>query len=445
MFKKLKIIYLIPLIFFSLLVNSEEVDINNISSISFNSLPLSEKSLTENDYIDFIKSHIFSQPEFAFALAGENEKKYLLTSAVRSRFPTISGSIINDEVLDRNVDDFTSIRKRQDDSFDAIAEIRQPIYTGGRISGEINLARIERNNSIVKKRSILSELIVTSNEIFLTASIYYYINDHAQKLISSILPFKEKMQNRVESGTIDPAEYAVFLTRLNKLQSTIYMIEARAKTYIARYENFFKSKYTFMGFPKVDIFFKNKLNIRNSFELDIRKNNYLASVENVKIKRSDYLPQLGLKARYTEYDINKDSTDNDIRGGLYLSMPIFNFGKGWADIQAQKAQSRASKFEIDIEEKISSNRRNELLTIIESSNKAVIKLKDALNDTKKQRRILEERILLTGFSPVSLLDATENELSQLRLLLETEFDLLEGYYNILHHNQLLINKMKISL
>ena len=157
------------------------------------------------------------------------------------------------------------------------------------------------------------------------------------------------------------------------------------------------------------------------------------------------MPQLGLKARYTEYDINKDSTDNDIRGGLYLSMPIFNFGKGWADIQAQKAQSRAIKFEIDIEEKISSNRRNELLTIIESSNKAVIKLKDALNDTKKQRRILEERILLTGFSPVSLLDATENELSQLRLLLETEFDLLEGYYNILHHNQLLINKMKISL
>ena len=111
-------------------------------------------------------------------MAGEYEKKYLLTSAVRSRFPTISGSIVNDEVLDRNVDDFTSIRKRQDDSFDAIAEIRQPIYTGGRISGEISLARIERNNSIVKKRSILSELIVTSNEIFLTASIYYYVNDY---------------------------------------------------------------------------------------------------------------------------------------------------------------------------------------------------------------------------------------------------------------------------
>ena len=46
---------------------------------------------------------------------------------------------------------------------------------------------------------------------------------------------------------------------------------------------------------------------------------------------------------------------------------------------------------------------------------------------------------------MSLLDVTENELAQLRLLLETEFDLLGGYYNILRHNQLLINKMKISL
>jgi len=445
MFNKIKIFCLFQVIFFSSIVNSTEIDVKNLSSISFNSLPVDEKSLSEEEYVDFIRNHIFSQPEYAFALAGESEKKYLLTSAVRSRFPTISGSIINDEVLDRNVDDFTSIRKRQDDSFDAVAEIRQPIYTGGRISSQISLARIERNNSIVKKRSVISDLIVTSNEIFLTASIYYYVNDHAQKLISSILPFREKMKSRVESGTIDPAEYAIFLTRLNKLQSTIYMIEAKAKTNIAKFENFFKTKYNYTGFPKVSIFFDNQLNNRNSFELDIKKNDYLVSVENVKITRSDYLPQLGLKARYTEYDVNKNSTDNDIRGGLYLSMPIFNFGKGWADIQAKKAKSRASKFEIDIEEKISDNKKNEFLTIIESSNKAVIKLRDALNDTKKQRSILEERILLTGFSPVSLLDVAENELAQLRLLLETEFDLLGGYYNILRHNQLLINKMKISL
>tara|TARA_B110000444_G_scaffold159526_1_gene149155 strand:- start:358 stop:1692 length:1335 start_codon:yes stop_codon:yes gene_type:complete len=442
---KIKIIYFLLFILASSVISAKDANIENISSLSFNLPLIIKESINEDDYIDLIKNHIFSQPEYAFAMAGERQKNYMLTSAVRGRFPSISGSIINDEVLDRNVDDISSLRKRQDDSFDAIAEIRQPIYSGGRISSKINLARIERNNSTVKKRATLSELIITSNEIFLSASIYYYINKHAQNLIKDILPFKDKMQNRVDAGTIDPAEYAVFLIRLNKFQSNIYLIEAKAKTFIAKYENFFKSDFKFIGFPQINIIIeKNKFD-RNSFNLDIKKNDYLASIENIKIVRSDYLPQLGLKARYTEYDINKDSTDNDIRGGIYLSMPIFNFGKGWADIQAEKAKSRASKFQIDIEEKVTSNIKNELLTIIESSNKAVSKLKDALSDTKKQKTIIEERILLTGFSAISLLDVAENELTQLRLLLETEYDLLGGYYNVLHQNQLLINKMKISL
>ena len=38
------------------------------------------------------------------------------------------------------------------------------------------------------------------------------------------------MGNRVQSGAIDPVEYAVFLARLNKLQSTIFALEAKSKT-----------------------------------------------------------------------------------------------------------------------------------------------------------------------------------------------------------------------
>ena len=113
---------------------SLQVDNFNINISSFSSTQFTEKDISEEDYTDFIKDHIFSQPEYTYAIASENEKNYLLTSAVRSRFPSISGSVINDEVLDRNIDDFNSIRKRQDDSFDAVAEINQPIYTGGRIS-----------------------------------------------------------------------------------------------------------------------------------------------------------------------------------------------------------------------------------------------------------------------------------------------------------------------
>ena len=119
--------------------------------------------------------------------------------------------------------------------------------------------------------------------------------------------------------------------------------------------------------------------------------------------------------------------------------------KGWADIQAQKARSRASKFEIDIVKKDSKNKNNELITIIDNAYKTIEKLQIAFIDTQRQRKIIQERILLSGFSPINLLDAYENEINQLKMLLETEFELLNGYYQFLHQNQLLINEMKISL
>jgi len=75
MFNKIKIFCLFQVIFFSSIVNSTEIDVKNLSSISFNSLPVDEKSLSEEEYVDFIRNHIFSQPEYAFALAGESEKK----------------------------------------------------------------------------------------------------------------------------------------------------------------------------------------------------------------------------------------------------------------------------------------------------------------------------------------------------------------------------------
>src|SRR6056300_156629 len=109
----------------------------DIQTLSFASIAKDNNFLNEDDYVEFIKDHIFSQPEFRFASAIRNEKKLLLRSANRERFPSISGRIINDEVLDRKINDFNSIRKRQDDSFDAVAEINQTLYSGGKINSQI--------------------------------------------------------------------------------------------------------------------------------------------------------------------------------------------------------------------------------------------------------------------------------------------------------------------
>ena len=139
----------------------ENANYLDLQTLSFVSIAKDDNFLNEDDYVEFIKNHIFDQPEFKFASAIQNEKKLLLRSANRERFPTISGRIINDEVLDRKINDFNSIRKRQDDSFDAVAEINQALYSGGRINSQIRYARYEASNSMIERNltSIVIQII----------------------------------------------------------------------------------------------------------------------------------------------------------------------------------------------------------------------------------------------------------------------------------------------
>ncbi len=423
----------------------EEKSYKNIQALSFSSISEESKSLNEEEYLEFIKEHIFNQPEFQFASAMQNEKRFLLKSANRERFPSISGRIINDEVIDRKIDDFNSLRKRQDDSFDAVAEINQTLYSGGKISSQIRYARHEASNSIIERNSTTSKLILDANSVFISAMIYDYIYTFAISLVNELLPLKEKMEKRAKSGAIDPAQYALFLARFNKFQSTVYSLEAKAQTSRTNFENIFNKSYSFVGFPRLPIIINGNIELKESFNLAIKENVYLSSLENVNITKSDYRPQLGLRARYTEYDIDDSRDESDIRGGLYFNLPIFDFGRGRAKIQASQAKAYAAKIDIDIAKKTDKITENEILAILESSNKAIDKLKEAYKDTKTQRKIISERILLTGFSPTSLIETSENELAQLQILLETEFTMLTKFYELLHHNQSLINHFKLVM
>ena len=162
--------------------------ITDINTISFNSIEYHEEFLDEGRYIDFLRDHIFSQPEFKYASAIKNEKDLLLRSARRERFPTLSGTIVNDESIDRNVSDVNSLRKRQDDSFDAVVKIDQPLYLGGRINGQINFAFHESKIANVDRELATSKLILEANDIYLSAIIYHHLFQYADELINLLEP-----------------------------------------------------------------------------------------------------------------------------------------------------------------------------------------------------------------------------------------------------------------
>ena len=148
-------LYVIKITFIAALIilpvhakDSIENPIVENSQLSFSKIIMKTKTIGEDDYFDFIRSSIIEQPEFLYANSNYTEKSESLKFAKRQRWPELSTRIINDQVLERDVSEQNSLRKRQDDSFDAAIELSQPIYSGGTINAQIRKSITDKNCEI---------------------------------------------------------------------------------------------------------------------------------------------------------------------------------------------------------------------------------------------------------------------------------------------------------
>ena len=170
-----KNIFLLPFLlsFYLSEVNSSEInsltDSNIQPSLSFSGFETGTGIISEDEYFNFIRDSIITQPEFLYANSNYIEKNQTLKFSKRQRWPEISTRIVNDHILDRSIEDTNSIRKRQDDSFDAVIEISQPLYSGGSINAQIRKSIADKNLSFVQREDSLSKLILDANRIYLNA------------------------------------------------------------------------------------------------------------------------------------------------------------------------------------------------------------------------------------------------------------------------------------
>ena len=157
------------------LVSQTSDDYQKYNNPSLASLPtfslLREEGETilQNNYFEFIKMSIIQQPEYSYSVSTVAEKNMLLKYERRTRFPDLSLRVINDKIISRDVDDFTSLRKRQDDSFDLSLEVSQPLYAGGTINNRIKSAGIQYTMSQTARDDAFSTLILDANRIYLQA------------------------------------------------------------------------------------------------------------------------------------------------------------------------------------------------------------------------------------------------------------------------------------
>ena len=431
------------------LVSQTSDDYQKYNNPSLASLPtfslLREEGETilQNNYFEFIKMSIIQQPEYSYSVSTVAEKNMLLKYERRTRFPDLSLRVINDKIISRDVDDFTSLRKRQDDSFDLSLEVSQPLYAGGTINNRIKSAGIQYTMSQTARDDAFSTLILDANRIYLQAVRSDFLLKYSSKMLDELSPYLEKVRERVSIGISDPIELAIFSIKYNTLSSRVQKLRTERNRDVGIFEYFFKDKFENFSFPEVYVPHLS-LDKNESYGVKTARLEYKNSETETNLVKGEFRPQFGFSARLTNYDIDdEEKKDKDIRGRIYFSMPLFTFGRASAKISSAKAKENATRMSIGIEKKSDDTRENEIVNIVQSSQNTREELISSFSDTKVQRKIINDRLDVVSFSTDSLVNSYTEELSLLETILETEINLLHGYFLYLHQNRLLLGHIGI--
>lgn len=426
-------------------VYSIDNDLIKESSLSFSKINLQSSTINESDYFEFIRGSIITQPEFLYANSKFLEKNQALKFEQRQRWPELSVRIINDQVIDRKVNELTSLRKRQDDSFDAAFELSQPLYTGGSINARIKRSLSDKNLSRIEKENALSSLILDANDIYLSAVRSDALYNYSEKVINEIEPYLSRVQERVQLGISDPIQLALFMIKYNTLKSQVQRLKAERNSDIGIFEYFFGKKFNNMFFPNIFIPNVEMNKVSEAYSVKASRIQYEGMKEDTKLAKGEFRPQFGLSTRYTIYDVDEKENDADIRGGIYFSMPLFNFGRASAKISSAQAKENAYKMSIDVEKKKDDVKENEIVNLMKSSLNTRLEIINAFEDTKNQRRIIKNRLDSTNFSPEAFVNAGIEEINLFKQALDIEISLIQGYFSYLHQNQELNNHIRIKL
>ena len=416
------------------------------AEVSFSTLDRA-KNISGEEFYEYIRLTVVQQPEFSSAIAKENEYNQNKKYAQRLRFPTITASLINDESLSRRVDDITSIRKRRDDSFDGVLTIDQPIYTGNEIGSKIKKAKYGLDVAKEEFYESSSILILTASQIYLETATANILSKFVTEQLNLLLKYKNIAEKRFQSGAIDISELAAIKIRLSELEAKEAILVAKSIQTLEVFSSFFKEPFQNNGVPNISL--KEVTSDRGIQEKSESYQKRIAGLQikgresDLSITKSAYRPKLGLKFRYTKYDLDDDGKDEDLRGGLSFSLPLFNFGRGSADVGAAKARVNQSKFtysqKVRDEEKQRANIFGSAIGLIQARSK----ISDSLESIRLQKEMLNLRIASSDFLITGIINATIQEVSLLEQLLMSESELLMLELQASHINRRLLSQFSV--
>ena len=429
---------------FNLKANEQTVDFNNYNVIG--------SPITYEEYVDMIRIAVISQPDYRSLIARKSSYDFDLRYERFQRLPKLNSSVRNDKIIDRKIDDFNSIRKRQDDATDFILELNQPIYLGGSINKRIDSAIKQKQIGSLELQKQASELTIKANQVFLDLLKYFILQEKVDNSINEIKTILSNVESRIQAGFSNITEKALVQIRLNQLLISQAEINAQLSRSKETFERFFNTKLDVYLIPslKIENFTDFKGNIsrsyneRDSYDVLISEMMYEQEKNNIDLARSEYRPRVGINIRYIQYDFDEDFEENDIRGGVTFSLPIFDFGRG-SKINSAKSRAEEYKWNFDSEIRDYLIVRSEVENRLKSISLSINEIRSTVENTRQQKDILINRMSLSEFNGINLSEIILQDVSNTTRLLENEIQLYIDDLTLSHINSSLLNRFKMEL
>ncbi len=380
------------------------------------------KAYRSNFYprVSLLATDLYSTASGSMTIQGGHLPIYLLNPTTGTYVPNVTVGADGGYTLNEYADfPSQSLKYKVKNVFVGGIMLQQPLYMGGKISAAYEMAQIAENMAATNQQLTKAQTILDTDEAYcsaiqakeLTQVAYAYLQlvDELHKNVSAAIRHGLKTRNdllKVEVKrneallNIQRAENGYRLASMNLCHQTGLPLDTPLNLLAPDQE----PTQTKINLQSADVT-SQSINSRPETEI-LQQRTELAN-QQVKLTRSDYLPQVALVGGYNYTNggelAGKKFLDNgSAHVGLTLKVPLLNFGESSNKLRSVRAQQQMAQLELDDKKEMMQlelqQARNNLQEAITESQLTQTALQQAAENVKQSRQQYD-----VGMEPISQL------------------------------------------
>ena len=371
-------------------------------SFDINSKPL-------NEIFDISLKAATSEPNVISGRIEVQSAEADLSASKRTRLPVFNAAIVNGLIIDRNIRDNFSQRKREDEGLDLRLQMVQPIFTGFKIQSDINRNKAIVSGSVLEANNRFSQTIIECISAYIDYHYAISLKNSVENNLNKSKRIVDLEKKRYDAGLTDLSVYSQIRVKLSEIQLLYNMVQNELLGYEAAFRRFFPDENikssTNTSYKDYDF---DLININAaSYELEKAKFELEAAKADLLKSRGDRLPSVALTVTGTLFDVDGSDYEDeeyDIQGGLQASWQFLDFGVNRKKVSSKRSRVNSIKYRIDYQRRIDEVQKLSLLSNIAAINKQLNEQYEIRNDLDNQSKIMDAQLTSSKFIGLSLID-----------------------------------------